>query len=218
MGRKAPRKRLTRRVMACPTGAAAPERLSALRPPLDPGWRSKDARTRAQKLRRGNEEDWLFDIVIWTKTHARPHPEERACEMVPSTRTRVRASRRMRTAAVWPSCFETHRSAARLRKELRSRRAALLLSMRAGEGAHFGETKPTPGWVLGPSEEPTCGCRKRAPTRVPCFRPVLYREPHNSNVYTGIARTNCQPARRRLIPSRRRWRAAPPPRAPARAA
>jgi len=35
MGRKAPRKRLTCRVMACPTGvlSAAPERLSALRPP-----------------------------------------------------------------------------------------------------------------------------------------------------------------------------------------
>src|SRR5262249_17750576 len=32
MGRKAPRKRLARRVMACPTGAShAPERLSALR-------------------------------------------------------------------------------------------------------------------------------------------------------------------------------------------
>src|SRR5262249_45957652 len=36
MGRKAPRKRLTCRVMACPTGvlSAAPERLSALRPPF----------------------------------------------------------------------------------------------------------------------------------------------------------------------------------------
>ena len=30
-------RRLTCRVMACPTGAAAPERLSALRPPLDSG-------------------------------------------------------------------------------------------------------------------------------------------------------------------------------------
>ena len=37
MGRKAPCKRLTCRVMACPTGAAAPERFSALRPPLDSG-------------------------------------------------------------------------------------------------------------------------------------------------------------------------------------
>src|SRR5215469_9424034 len=45
MGRKAPRKRLVRRVMACPAGASqAPERFSALRPPLDSGWRSKVAK------------------------------------------------------------------------------------------------------------------------------------------------------------------------------
>src|SRR6266487_5891865 len=38
MGRKAPRKRLACRVMARPTGAShAPERLSALRPPLNGG-------------------------------------------------------------------------------------------------------------------------------------------------------------------------------------
>jgi len=40
MGRKAPRKRLAYRVMIRPTGAAAPERFSALHPPLDSGWRS----------------------------------------------------------------------------------------------------------------------------------------------------------------------------------
>ena len=38
------------------TGAShAPERLSALRPPLDSGERSKVAKPRAQKMRRGNE-------------------------------------------------------------------------------------------------------------------------------------------------------------------
>src|SRR5262245_17671181 len=43
-GRKAPRKRLACRVMARPTGAShAPERLSALRPPLFAGERSNDA-------------------------------------------------------------------------------------------------------------------------------------------------------------------------------
>src|SRR5262249_5567085 len=51
-----------------------------------------------------------------------------------------------------PSCFETHRSARRLGKHLRSRRAAMPLSMRArGRRAfwrnepngHFGETNPT---------------------------------------------------------------------------
>src|SRR5262249_56881740 len=47
--------------MARPTGAShAPERLSALRPPLFPGERSKGANPRAQKTRRGNEEV-LFD-------------------------------------------------------------------------------------------------------------------------------------------------------------
>jgi hypothetical protein len=56
MGRKAPRKRLTRRVMACPTGVSqTPERLSALRFPLNSGERSKGEKTRVQKTRRGNE-------------------------------------------------------------------------------------------------------------------------------------------------------------------
>ena len=64
----------------------------------------------------------------------RPHPEERGCRDVSRTRSRVRASRRMRTAAAWPSCFETHRSAFGVRKRLRSRRAAMLLSMR-GRGS-----------------------------------------------------------------------------------
>jgi hypothetical protein len=44
-----------------------------------------------------------------------------------------------------PSCFETHRSALRRWKHLRSRRAAMLLSMRAGErgcAVHFGQTEP----------------------------------------------------------------------------
>ena len=59
---------------------------------------------------------------------------------------------------------------------------ARLLSMRAGEGGAFGDTKPTAGRVLGPGEEPTCGCRKEAPTRAPCFRPVLYRELRNPSV------------------------------------
>jgi len=37
------------------TGAAAPERFSALRYPSIGAWRSKEAKTRAQKSRRGNE-------------------------------------------------------------------------------------------------------------------------------------------------------------------
>ena len=55
MGRKAPRKRLTRRVMACPTGAShAPERLSTLRPPSIRGERSKSRKPRTP-TRRENE-------------------------------------------------------------------------------------------------------------------------------------------------------------------
>src|SRR5262249_15042267 len=59
-------------------------------------------------------------------------------EVLPQTRTRVRASRRMRTGeGRVPSCFETHRSAVRVWKHLCSRRAATLLSMRAGAGGAF---------------------------------------------------------------------------------
>src|SRR4029077_20898723 len=53
MGRKAPRKRLTRRVMACPTGAAAPERFSALRHPHSGVIGAKVAKARAQKRAAG---------------------------------------------------------------------------------------------------------------------------------------------------------------------
>ena len=61
MGRKAPRKRLACRNTARPTGAShAPERLSALRPPLDSGLVKRSCKPRAQKTRRGNEEV-LFD-------------------------------------------------------------------------------------------------------------------------------------------------------------
>ena len=72
-------------------------------------------------------------MVNFAARDVRRHPEERGCRDVSQTRTRVRASRRMRTAAAWPSCFETHRSAFGVRKRLRSRRAAMLLSMRGGE-------------------------------------------------------------------------------------
>ena len=48
---------------------------------------------------------------------------------LPQIRSCVRASRRM--GRRYPSCFETHRSAFGLWKRLRSRSAAMLLSMRA---------------------------------------------------------------------------------------
>src|SRR5262249_13969328 len=50
--------------MACPTGASqAPERFSALRPPLDAGERSKVASPGRRNAPR--ERDGLFDIVRW---------------------------------------------------------------------------------------------------------------------------------------------------------
>src|SRR5215813_6592879 len=50
--------------MACPTGASqAPERFSALRPPLDAGERSKVASPGRRHAPR--EREWLFDIVRW---------------------------------------------------------------------------------------------------------------------------------------------------------
>jgi hypothetical protein len=36
--------------------------------------------------------------------------------------------------------------------------------------------------LIGWRKAPTYGCRKRGPAKVPCFAPVLYREPCNSNV------------------------------------
>src|SRR5215471_20167704 len=62
-------------------------------------------------------------------------------QALPQSRTRVRASRRMRTATAWPSCFETHRSALGLWKRLRSRLAAMLLSMRANQLAAVGNDR-----------------------------------------------------------------------------
>src|SRR5262249_5851485 len=66
--------------------------------------RSLRGKARAQKTRRGNEKGWVEMVSC------RPRPEERAGEIVPPTRARMRASRRMRTSGV-PSCFETHRRA-----------------------------------------------------------------------------------------------------------
>jgi hypothetical protein len=77
------------------------------------------------------------------------------------------------------SCFETHRSAVRLRKQSRSRHAAMLLSMRARRGR-------CRRWTKGP----TCGCKKMARRRGPCFRPVIYRELCNCSAWRGYANRN----------------------------
>jgi hypothetical protein len=79
MGRKAPRKRLTRRVMACPTGVSqTPERLSALR---SPSIRVSEAKMQSPgaKARRGNE-GVLSEMSAPKKKPTRAEQEHAAAE------------------------------------------------------------------------------------------------------------------------------------------
>jgi hypothetical protein len=123
---------LPRHVQAPRVFRRAPERFSALRPPLDSGGVKERCKPRAQKRVAGTRRSGLFDIVSCLKLDARPHPEERACERpAPHSSTRARVSKGEGGHGMQPSCFETHRSARPLWKHLRSRRAAMLLSMRA---------------------------------------------------------------------------------------
>src|SRR5438128_6007470 len=101
--------------MIRPTGAShAPERFSALRPPLASGRVKRSRKPRTQKCAAGTSRCGLFEIVrldygerFGDEPRARsvcaepPHPEERAQP----------ASRRMGRRV--PSCFETPRSAAK---------------------------------------------------------------------------------------------------------
>ena len=186
MGRKAPRKRLACRVMCRPNGCLARTRTSLGAPlTLDSGWRSKVARPGRRHAPR--ERDGLFDIVRWDyreRFSAEPQVGTRLSVLilrsaragaVPQNRTRARASRRMRTATAGPSCFETHRSARRPWKRLRS--SCCDAPQHEGDGcaAHFwpNEAKPSV-CVFDPREGPTCGCRKRPPAPIPCFRVVIY--------------------------------------------
>src|SRR5262245_29827387 len=62
---------------ARPTGAAAPERLSALRPP---SFGVSEARMQTPGAENApRERDGLFDMVNCAASDAHPHPEERAC-------------------------------------------------------------------------------------------------------------------------------------------
>src|SRR5262249_23164971 len=80
------------------------------------------------KMRRG-----LFDIVSCEVRDPRPHPEERACASAPAkSNARARVSKDEDSHGM---AFETHRSALGLWKRLRSRLAAMLLSMRANQPA-----------------------------------------------------------------------------------
>jgi len=116
-------------------------------------------------------------MVNFAARDVRPHPEERGCRDVSQTRTRVRASRRMRTSdSVCPHA--SRRIAARLGwgGACARVRAAMLLSMRGDGAQHIlaershlaGDTnlrlwKSGAGWIH-------------------CFGVVLYNESCNPNV------------------------------------
>src|SRR6185503_4089189 len=106
-------------------------------PPLDRGLAKQRCKARAQKRAAGTRRA-VSNTMRYAARDVRPHPEERVCKIVPPTRTRVRASRRMRTS----KCIRPHASrriAARFQrwKDVGPRGAAVLLSMRAGEGAFW---------------------------------------------------------------------------------
>ena len=139
MGRKAPRKRLACRVISAFTRVfdarwhaprvfrRAPERLSALRPPLGSGERSKVANPGRKNAPR--ERDGLFDIVRWLKRETRPHPEERACASASAkSKGRARVSKDGDGHGVGPSCFETPRCARLL--SMRARQAHARANLR----------------------------------------------------------------------------------------
>jgi hypothetical protein len=137
----------------------------------------------------------LFEIVSRALRDARPHPEERACRRsVANSKPRTRVSKDEDEPVRAPSCFETHRSGLGLWKQLRSPGAAMPLSMRVGgrgvfwrneADRHLTKRSEADVCVFGPRGGPTWGCTKSPPVRLPCFRPVIYRERCNFNVSSG---------------------------------
>jgi hypothetical protein len=126
---------------------------------------------------RARERDRLFEMVNCTVRDARPHPEERARRRgSTSSNARTRVSKDEDEPLPAPSCFETHRSALRLWKHLRLRRAATLLSMRArarralAKRSHARDTSRRTNLHVWSAV-------------VPCLRIVLYNENTNSNVW-----------------------------------
>src|SRR5262249_37332669 len=112
MGRKAPRKRLACRVMCTPNGCRCTRTTLAAPPTLDSGERSKDANPGSRKRAAGRrkavcmERALLYALVVLILRSAR-------AEKVPQIRTRVRASRRMRTSD-WVRPHASRRIAAHL--------------------------------------------------------------------------------------------------------
>src|SRR5262249_205693 len=126
-------RRVACRVMCTPHGCSA-EHPNVSRRSAHPsmrGERSKVANPGRKNAPR--ERDGLFDIVSCEVRDPRPHPEERACASAPAkSNARARVSKDEDSHGM---AFETHRSALGLWKRLRSRLAAMLLSMRANQPA-----------------------------------------------------------------------------------
>jgi hypothetical protein len=106
--------------------------------------RQEDAPVGAPPTPRREREDVGCLIVRWDDTATvrrraassaaliRPHAQERACASAPKKwNVRARVSKGEDEQLRSPSCFETHRGAVQLWNDLRSCRAAMLLSMRA---------------------------------------------------------------------------------------
>src|SRR5215813_1295716 len=103
-------------------------------------------------------------------------------QALPQSRKGVRASRRMRTATAWPSCFETHRSAAESLKAT--------CCSRCDAPQHEGAATYHPSVSAESREEPTCGCGKWPPGPLHCFRIVIYNGWRNPNVSAVIGSQN----------------------------
>jgi hypothetical protein len=185
MGRKAPRKRLTCRVISAFTRVFDALRHVQRVPRTHPNVsrRSAHPSTGVSEAKgqspdaamRARERDGLFDIVSWFSRDVLILRSAHA-ERVPQTRTRVRASRRVRTN----HCVRPHAS-----RRIAAHRVcgctcvALRCPQHEGEAggafwqnepaARFGQTDPTAILakrsrarvrVLVASEEPTCRCTK----------------------------------------------------------
>jgi hypothetical protein len=160
MGRKAPRLGAWRAALrARPTGALAQHPNVSRRSahPSSRGERSKGQSPGAKNALR--EREGLFEMV--NRVRARPR-----LLRVPG----CDAARAQRSGA----------SLIRDRRGLeRSRVCSAPLRCAPGTRERRDRSFVCDRWAR---EEPTCGCRKRPPTRVSCFRPVIYRELCNENV------------------------------------
>jgi hypothetical protein len=172
MGRKAPRKRLACRVISAFTRVfdarwraarvfrRAPKRLSALRPPLDSGWRSEVANPGRKNAPR--ERDGLFDIVRRSAGAVAAH----FGETNPTNPTRVVLAHSASKTRVNALMLGTHNH-------------GLWLWVPALRPLHGRRPGRRP---FIKNEKPTCGCGKRSPAPFACFRIVIYNGWRNSNV------------------------------------